>query len=153
MAEDDTSGSNNNDSVGSATSTGIRVFVYGTLKRGHPNHGILEKSDFLGPCYLDGRYRLCDLGYYPGLCRTPADITGRIFGEVYRVDMETLTSLDLLEGHPTFYERQKVNTPWKSAWAYILPDEYLDKHPHIADGLWNPTEEEKEFARGAQTTN
>jgi len=35
-----------------------RVFVYGTLKRGLPNHPLLQGSRFLGPAITTERYRM-----------------------------------------------------------------------------------------------
>ena len=130
-------------------SAGIRVFVYGTLKQGNGNHGALQGAEFLGRCYLEGDYTLLNLGWYPGLVRTRSEQSnGRVFGEVYKVTEEHLHTMDMIEGHPNFYERIKVKTPWKNTWVYVLPDEYLEHHEVCEDGLWEPSEEERAFAEG-----
>ncbi len=121
-----------------------RVFVYGTLKKGHGNHGALEGAEFLGRCYLEGEYTLLDLGWYPGLVASGAEAS-RVYGEVYRVDEPTLHTLDLIEGHPSFYERVKVKTPWKNTWVYLLPEDYIDNNDVVENGCWQPFEEEQEF--------
>lgn len=88
-----------------------RVFVYGTLKRGEPNHGIIKDAangyaKFLGlgktivsyPLVIATRYNI------PFLLKK-ANTGNYVFGEVYDVDSKMLKRLDELEEHPTFYER------------------------------------------------
>lgn len=124
----------------------IRVFVYGTLKQGHGNHRLLAQSKFLGRCVVKDKHRLVSLGGFPGLVATPGDDEERpVSGEVYQVNEETLLSLDFLEGHPRFYERQKLSTPFKNAWAYYLPVQYLSKGYPECDLTWNPTSDERIF--------
>src|SRR5215471_201591 len=48
------------------------VFVYGTLKRGERNHRLLADQEFLGAAVTVPRYRVFDLGPYPGLVRDDA---------------------------------------------------------------------------------
>ncbi len=123
-----------------------RVFVYGTLKKGHGNHRLLETSQFLGRCKLYDHFRLVSLGGFPGLVKVPEDQPKcEVSGEVYAVTDDVLTSLDYLEGHPRFYERQKVKTPFKNAWAYFLPDAYL-RYPLVATS-WKPSPEEIEWLK------
>jgi len=126
----------------------IRVFVYGSLKNGRGNHRLLAQSKFLGRCYIEGKFRLLSLGGYPGLVASSKVSDGRIVGEVYQVNEDTLQTLDWLEGHPRYYERQKVATQFKNAWAYFLPEEYLSKGLPDAGPCWHPTEDEKEWMKG-----
>ena len=138
-------------------SQGVRVFVYGTLKRGHPNHGLLAdgKAHFLGRCYVEGPFVLVNLTYYPGVVRAAdlaASTANRIYGEVYRIDEEVLASLDILEGNGHYYTRSKVQTPWKNAWCYFLPESYEKSAEIINDGVWEPNDEEKEFIYGKTKT-
>lgn len=127
--------------------SGPRVFVYGTLKTGHGNHGALKNAEFLGRFKLPGNYVMLDIGYYPGVVEFPQGPKGQVVGEVYQVDEETLGTLDLIEGHPRYYERKKIDTPWKKAWCYFLPQGHLDRGlSSIPDGMWEPTEAEEEWA-------
>jgi gamma-glutamylaminecyclotransferase len=128
----------------------IRVFVYGSLKQGKGNHRLLEQSKFLGRCMIEGPHRMISLGGYPGLVRKEDLPPRKIVGEVYQVNEETLQSLDWLEGHPRFYERHKVETPFKNAWVYYLPEGYLDRHPD-AGQIWQSSEEERAWFTGAIT--
>ncbi|XP_033323383.1 putative gamma-glutamylcyclotransferase CG2811 isoform X2 [Megalopta genalis] len=122
-----------------------RVFVYGTLKRGEPNHSLISDaangySKFLGlgrtsvpyPLIIATRYNI------PFLLKKPG-VGHHVIGEVYDVDTKMLSKLDELEEHPGFYERamadvilaperklkgtdkfEEVGTMMK-VWIYFLP--------------------------------
>ena len=94
----------------------MRVFVYGTLRRGQPNHGWLEGAPCLGECRTAPRYPLVDLGPYPMLGRG-----GRtaVLGEVYAINRRLLARLDVLEDYPRDYHRALIATPWGRAWVYL----------------------------------
>ena len=72
------------------------LFVYGTLKRGHSNHGYLRGQQFLSMAMTQPRYRLHDLGGYPGMVLNERDGIS-IHGEIWDVDAECLARLDELE--------------------------------------------------------
>ena len=129
---------------------GIRVFVYGTLKRLHYNHELIESKNvtdsvFLGRCYIEGAFRMRDLNWYPGV-QYVADpkVKNRIYGEVYRISEDTLKALDIMEGNGNFFTRGQVDTPWKKAWCYMIPASYYDR-PIIETGAWKPNGDEKSF--------
>lgn len=124
------------------------VFVYGTLKKGHGNHKLLQTSEFLGQAFLP-KAKMLDLGSFPALIPgTHQDQA--ICGELYRVDDLVLRHLDYLEGHPRFYERREVQIfaqdeivkPFKAetAWVYFLSRDsqasYEKKCPLIPEGIW-----------------
>ncbi len=73
-----------------------RVFVYGTLKAGLSNHGWLRGQRFFGPAETQPRYRMFDLGGYPGMVECDDGIA--LEGEVWEVDAAGLQRLDVLEG-------------------------------------------------------
>ncbi|XP_015428580.1 PREDICTED: putative gamma-glutamylcyclotransferase CG2811 isoform X2 [Dufourea novaeangliae] len=92
-----------------------RVFVYGTLKRGEPNHSLISDtangySKFLGlgkttvpyPLIIATRYNIPFLLKKPGFGH-------HVIGEVYDVDTKMLKKLDELEEHPAFYERSETD--------------------------------------------
>ena len=83
------------------------LFVYGTLKRGHGAHHLLAGQHFLGPAVTAPRYRLVDLGPYPGLVHADADGLA-VEGELWEVTEEKLTELDIFEGCPALYRRGAV---------------------------------------------
>ncbi len=134
------------------TKEGIRVFVYGTLKRQHGNHRLLESTNvrdtmYLGRCRIFGQYRMIDLGNFPAIQHTTGIDKRPIYGEVYQISQNTLDALDMLEGNGSFYTREKVFTAFKNAWAYFLPsrDELARRYPEIVNGVWRPTAEEQAF--------
>jgi gamma-glutamylcyclotransferase (GGCT)/AIG2-like uncharacterized protein YtfP len=136
---------------------GIRVFVYGTLKRLHYNHETIESetakgTEFLGACYLTGPLQMRDLTFYPGV-QTMMDtkIRNRIYGEVYRVTEDTLKALDILEGNGHFFTRTQVETPWKKAWCYMIPSTFDHNRPIIGEGVWKPNAQEKAFIHGGKS--
>jgi len=72
------------------------LFVYGTLKRGHSNHGYLRSQQFVSMAMTQPRYRLHDLGGYPGMVLDERDGIS-IHGEIWEVDADCLARLDELE--------------------------------------------------------
>ena len=46
----------------------IKIFVYGTLKKGGFFSGVLKKSKFMGNYKTEDKFKLLDLGNFPGLC-------------------------------------------------------------------------------------
>lgn len=74
----------------------IRIFVYGTLKRGLSNHGWMSGQQFIGEAATAPIYRMVDCGGYPGMF--PVARAGRsIRGEVWSVNEPGRTKLDELE--------------------------------------------------------
>lgn len=129
---------------GQADAQGCRVFVYGSLKRGFGNHPVLEGggAKYLGTHVIDSGYRMFDMGgYYPGVTKAVDEPGHSITGEVYVVDEPTLQALDFLEGHPNYYERQKlVETEWKRAWIYLLRPEDVEGCESVESGDWQESE-------------
>ena len=108
----------------------IRIFVYGSLKRGFSNHALLNRAEYLGEHVTAARYTMYDLGPYPAVSvggRTP------ISGEVFAVDRLTLAAVDKLEEYPHVYDRIHIVTPFGPAWMYIMP---ASTRPRVVDGFW-----------------
>ena len=107
------------------------VFVYGTLRAGESNHGLLESSEYLGSCQTASQFALFDLGPYPAVIRG----TKAIVGEVYCVDIPTMKNLDRLEEYPKLYDRIKTQTPFGSAWIYLYQGS-TELHSVIESNDW-----------------
>jgi gamma-glutamylcyclotransferase (GGCT)/AIG2-like uncharacterized protein YtfP len=124
----------------------IRVFVYGTLKSSRTNNAALEGSTFVGRATITGKYAFTDLGWFPGVIE--GDFPEReIGGEVWEVDMDTLNTLDCIEGHPSFYCRKKVVTSLGvRAFCYMLPSGYETRKP-VTSLFWNENEAEQAWLR------
>lgn len=86
----------------------VLLFVYGSLKRGCSNHYLIAEQEFLGPAITEPRYRLIDLGMYPGLVRNEANGLA-VHGELWAVSEDCLVELDRFEGEP--YQREPVAIP------------------------------------------
>ena len=100
------------------------LFVYGTLKKGFYNHFYLEKSKYLGRAKTLNKYALYLKGFIPFVTKSPK--VCQIKGELYLVDDKTLSEVDLLEGHPDEYFREKVPIVKEDgevveAWMYFYP--------------------------------
>lgn len=112
----------------------MKVFVYGSLRKGLNNHDVLGDSKFVGACRLSGGFTMYDLGPFPALLKG-GDY--KPYGEVYSVDDATLKRLDILEGVPHFYNRKKFSTKYGTAWVYYMTDESQVKgDPIVQSGDW-----------------
>lgn len=137
----------------------IRVFVYGTLKEGHGNHDYFfagnPEIEKLGRCYITGDFAMYSNGAFPILTQgDDPDARECIVGEVYEVDEVTLDGLDALEGHPDWYRRVKVETPFKKAWVYVMPKN--DGYPaaaRVTSGCWAMSREEEEWINGSEVAS
>lgn len=107
------------------------VFVYGTLRRGQINHGLLEHSRFVGAGYIFGTVWAVAASW-PGFYR---DDECAVAGELYRVDEATLAELDHLEGYvragaaQNLYNRIVIAVDLDSggtvdAWVYEYAEPY-----------------------------
>lgn len=96
------------------------LFVYGTLKQGQRNHGLMDRvgAEFKGFDVIAGRV-IHVMGGLPGLVHSE---TARVEGEIYNVSGEALELLDDFEGvHSGFYERRRVLTVAnEEVWVYFL---------------------------------
>lgn len=122
------------------------VFVYGSLKRGFHNNGILLTggADFLTEAvtkYMN--FLMFSLGSYPGVITTRSSVGYRIGGEIWMVNQKTLGRLDLLEGNGFMYRRELVVTLTDkrddsgmnhlAAWMYLWMDDSGGLDPRLAD--------------------
>jgi gamma-glutamylaminecyclotransferase len=111
----------------------ISIFVYGSLMSGLSNHRHMQGASFVGPTSTVPRYRLVDLGRFPGLLEGG---TTAVIGEHYVVDRALLERLDHFEGVPTFYQRKPVLfQDGRSAYGYVLGSAFADR-PLLNHGDW-----------------
>lgn len=93
----------------------VKVFVYGTLKKGFANHYFMQNR-------RNGVAHFITTGHtkdaFPLVVGTDASIPfmlpvknqgKQVHGEVYEVDENVLSELDDLENHPTWYKRSKCD--------------------------------------------
>jgi gamma-glutamylaminecyclotransferase len=105
------------------------VAVYGSLKQGYGNHGLLERGQAeligLGTTSLS-TFEMISFGAFPGLIINPSS-HNKVGVEVYRINELTFNRLDGLEGYPNFYNRgifqiELDDKRLLSAWMYYLND-------------------------------
>lgn len=112
-----------------------KVFVYGTLKRGHRAHNLLKFAKFKGDCYSGPGFTMLDVnGWFPGVVKDNSD--NNVYGEVYEVTEDELKELDKYEGVSNgLYVRGKVHTPYGPAHVYLYnrPHEELKV---VSSGCW-----------------
>jgi len=98
------------------------IFVYGTMKRGFPNHRLLADARYLGTASTVERYALY-VDMFPGV--HPGDAVSPIRGELFEVGADDLRRLDALEGHPNLCRREMVAVETgegrRDAWIYFYP--------------------------------
>ena len=109
-----------------------RVFVYGTLKKGHRNSHFMHSAEFLGSFTTDRIYSMYEFEDYPAVC-----LHGRhaIEGEVYHVTDRQFRILDDLEWYPHFYQRIEIPTHFGEAWMYIVKAK-LCRGKKQLPGIW-----------------
>lgn len=102
------------------------IFAYGTLKRGHGNHGLLRGvSDFVGAALTVKPYPMFNFGV-PGVFDVEDPRAKNIFGEVFNIrDDRDIYRIDCLEGHPHSYTRKiikvaKFDGTILDVWCYFL---------------------------------
>jgi gamma-glutamylcyclotransferase (GGCT)/AIG2-like uncharacterized protein YtfP len=111
------------------------VAVYGTLREGFSNHRLLETSTLLGADVLNG-FEMYTAGGFPVIYPTNNDDS--IVIEVYECSDETLNGpLDSLEGHPSWYRRQLVDTQFGKAWVYVMQSQAYKRNNKILSGDWS----------------
>jgi gamma-glutamylcyclotransferase (GGCT)/AIG2-like uncharacterized protein YtfP len=112
----------------------VEVFVYGSLLRGEPNHGLLREATWIGPARTPPAFRLVDLGRYPGMV---AEGTTAVVGELYRVPARALAALDELEDHPAVYVRTHIRlADRRDALTYLLRAHVAAGRAEVPGGDW-----------------
>lgn len=111
----------------------LRLFVYGTLRRGETNHYLLGNATLLGVHRTNPRYTMLDLGWYPAVIDNGQTA---IVGEVYSLSKAQLPGLDMLEDYPNTYTRQLITSAYGSAWMYLYRHAVAAGTPVIPSGDW-----------------
>ena len=122
----------------------IEVLVYGSLRKGLHNHGVLGDSPYVKTTTVSGFELKPYCGSFPAVVHNPNSLHP-VTVEKYMVDVAGLARLDGLEGYPNFYNRMK--TPL--GWIYHIDSEDLSSLETITHGDWNRyLKENKEVNNG-----
>lgn len=112
------------------------LFVYGTLREGsgHLRHSIMADAIFMGVYKTKPKYDMINLRSFPGLLEGGESV---VTGEIYKVNNDILRSTDMMEGHPSFYERKFVEIEdYDDVQAYFLPRDEYGHMPKVESGDW-----------------
>tara|TARA_B100000214_G_C23633200_1_gene474988 strand:- start:169 stop:612 length:444 start_codon:yes stop_codon:yes gene_type:complete len=104
-------------------------------------NAVLTTSKQLGTVRTLPKYTMYDLGAFPCIDKNG---TTSITGDVYRVDDDTLTQLDMIEGVPNLYYRDEIetediyvdNTGVLYAYYWASNDDVLAKDFIVESGNW-----------------
>lgn len=116
-----------------------KVAVYGSLRSGMGNHRLLAHIADFAEGETVSEFKMYSLGGFPAIV---AQRGSKIKVEVYEVDDDTFARLDMLEGYPSFYNRQQVDILLEdgtidNAWIYFIEDDsHYVSHEVVEDGDW-----------------
>lgn len=101
----------------------IKVFVYGTLKRGGSIRGVQENDPhkkFIGMAVTaQDKYSMMDMGSFPALLFNGEH---KVSGEVFEVTPKGLDDFDTIEGYPDFYNRALIDVEGEGkCFVYYIP--------------------------------
>lgn len=113
------------------------ICVYGSLRKGLHNHGIIENAELLGTFWSEPIYSLYSLGGFPGL-KENGDTS--VLMEVYSVNDIEAKRVDSLEGYSEdgnnwFYDKVSIETPYGTASVYIYVPS-VDNRMKVESGDW-----------------
>jgi gamma-glutamylaminecyclotransferase len=109
-----------------------RLFLYGTLKRGGRNHRLMAGQCYVGPAVTATRYRLFDLGPFPGLIEQAGGRSVR--GELWDVTPKCLAALDEFEGVEVgLFRRAEIELADGTRVQGYLFTERVDGRPDVGE--------------------
>jgi gamma-glutamylcyclotransferase (GGCT)/AIG2-like uncharacterized protein YtfP len=112
----------------------FRLFVYGTLLEGEPDHGLLGGSRSLGPVATAAGYRLVELGPLAGMLEGGDEL---VHGELYEVVYDTLAACDKLRDHPRLFHRKTVKlADGSAAESYLMHPDQVRGRRRVRGGDW-----------------
>ena len=114
----------------------LKVFVYGTLKRGGSNHDVMVQAGGTFLCEAKtAELRKLIVTHLPFLCDGHAPDGYQVEGEIFEIpDALGLDLIDTLEGNGSFYQRRlddfiELDSPNEHvAWVYYIIRE-MDGEP------------------------
>lgn len=119
-----------------------KIIAYGTLKRGFRNHHFCRNAVAIRECTITGA--LFDTGWgFPAF--RPDLGSDRIGAEMIEVPVSDIPAIDMLEGVPRLYEKQKIECELDDgsidiAWIYVmrnLPPQAKRQQTTFGKVVWN----------------
>ena len=110
------------------------IAVYGSLRQGMGNHGLISQSTLIERRNVNIPYKMISLGGFPGLVQDVQE--NEIMIELYEVDPPTYARVERLEGYPSFYTKYSFELP-----EYETPIEIYVLNESGRTGRYNNTTE------------
>ena len=110
----------------------LKIAVYGSLRAGMGNNRVIDSSKLLSSENVSLPFEMIDLGSFPGLIKS--NNINDIYMEIYEVDPTTYQRVERLEGYPSFYDRELIETSAGAAEVYFLPKDYgreYERYPRV----------------------
>ena len=131
-----------------------RLFVYGSLLEGEPEHELVAGGERVGTAKTEAGFYLVDLGTYAAL--VPGGSVA-VAGELYSLDRKTLAAIDLRHEVPVLFRRVRVQLEDGSlAETHVMTGDQVQGKRRIDSGEWRkrfagaPRPIESPFARWAK---
>lgn len=84
----------------------MKLFVFGSLKKGEWANAKLAGCMFLGKAVSHDSFLMADVGY-PMIVPVDDDGGHRVEGEIYEINAAVLAACDRYEGYPSHYTREE----------------------------------------------
>lgn len=110
------------------------LFVYGTLRQGEAQHGLLASARLLRTASTPPEFSLVEVAPYAALVRGGAT---SVTGELYEVDLATRRVIDVERQVPLLFTRETIElADGTSADTYLLTSEQVRGRRRLAHGDW-----------------
>ena len=86
----------------------IKLFVYGTMKKGFSNHWRISEQSFINNVKTVNKYVMYSHASYQFPCMFDEIGDAVIKGELYEVSIDVLSMIDKYEGVPLFYDKMII---------------------------------------------
>lgn len=119
----------------------MKVAVYGSLRKGMGNHGLMGDSQCIGQALMVDPATMFSNGGFPILSFSVKQ-EKPILAEIYEVDSpQIMQRLDRLEGYPEWYNRTEKEFIMQdgstvTAWIYHQDKDFTERLPVVASGDW-----------------
>jgi gamma-glutamylcyclotransferase (GGCT)/AIG2-like uncharacterized protein YtfP len=131
-----------------------RLFVYGSLLPGEPDHSLLAGAEHLGSARTPAEYYLVELNTFGALVHGGKL---QVHGELFRVDTKQLGRIDVHKQHPILFRRRTIRLDdGQTAEAYLMTLDQVRGRRRLKVGDWRqrfaamPSNRESPWARWAR---